>query len=669
MAASTVREAVESAFRDYVIDGVPSSGANEPAKSEIRYALGALLETALSSLGMGMLRYATIALRNADTTPADGQLAYVFENNGSVSDAANGYYQWNAGSPGAWGPATWLVNAIAAVVQSNINAASASVVGDVFLRYTGNRTDIGGVAGYYGTPLSDDPASPFSAGGSITSLSGLVFAQYRLDETPFRIGDTIVCRVYSGSVSASMTQVLAFYDSAGVFISQVTQATSAGTNDRALTAVVPANTFYIRPGLTGVGGTAIMYAVSFGFSPTLPNYAEGAGLFRSEVISSVLNGKTIALVGDSIPAGTDISVLPNASMATYLSRYLGAIVINLAVGGTTWGPRTAADYSAFSLAALFKAVKDAARGVALAWKPQDDAAFAPGTEPATKLPLWKALDWNTVSAVVAFSSTNDYGAEQLATATFSAAVKQALADLKAEYPHLQILVCTPIFRDRYAILATGVGMIAGTTLTFSSYTGAAAPAGTTIYVNGVKKRANIVSGTGPYTLDRDCGTVGGVSTAASVAGTVLTIGGTVTGTFIEGDQLSGSGLLGFTRIIEQLTGTPGGAGTYRVNPSQTVASTTIRAGYITLADPTTNGDDYANNKGATLPDYADLLTAASHESHCAVLDLNAELGLGKENATWLLGDGIHPSRYLARALAQAIARGATQLIRSLPGVR
>ena len=76
------------------------------------------------------------------------------------------------------------------------------------------------------------------------------------------------------------------------------------------------------------------------------------------------------------------------------------------------------------------------------------------------------------------------------------------------------------------------------------------------------------------------------STASSISGTTLTVGGTVTGTFAVGMVLSGTGVTAGTTITALGTGT-GGAGTYTVSASQTVSSTTI-TGYPlpTAAFPT-----------------------------------------------------------------------------------
>jgi hypothetical protein len=59
----------------------------------------------------------------------------------------------------------------------------------------------------------------------------------------------------------------------------------------------------------------------------------------------------------------------------------------------------------------------------------------------------------------------------------------------------------------------------------------------------------------------------------------MTVGATVTGAFVVGGVLSGTGVTAGTYIVAQLTGTTGGVGTYQVSVSQTVVSTTISQSY------------------------------------------------------------------------------------------
>lgn len=64
------------------------------------------------------------------------------------------------------------------------------------------------------------------------------------------------------------------------------------------------------------------------------------------------------------------------------------------------------------------------------------------------------------------------------------------------------------------------------------------------------------------------------ATSSSIAGNVFTAG-TTTGTWQEGQYLSGTGVPANTIILYQISGTTGGAGTYFVSTSSTVTSTTI----------------------------------------------------------------------------------------------
>jgi hypothetical protein len=68
------------------------------------------------------------------------------------------------------------------------------------------------------------------------------------------------------------------------------------------------------------------------------------------------------------------------------------------------------------------------------------------------------------------------------------------------------------------------------------------------------------------------------STASSISGTTLTVGGTVTGTFQVGQTISGTGVTANNTITAFGTGT-GGAGTYTVRASQTVSSTAINGNH------------------------------------------------------------------------------------------
>ncbi len=125
------------------------------------------------------------------------------------------------------------------------------------------------------------------------------------------------------------------------------------------------------------------------------------------------------------------------------------------------------------------------------------------------------------------------------------------------------------------------GSINDNVLTASAVTGVIRP-GTTISGTGVATGTKIVSqltgtagGAGTYAVSIPEQTV--ASTAISGTYGTLTVGGTVAGSFGVGDTLTGTGISATTTITQLISGT-GGAGTYAVDVNTVVASTAITAG-------------------------------------------------------------------------------------------
>jgi hypothetical protein len=86
--------------------------------------------------------------------------------------------------------------------------------------------------------------------------------------------------------------------------------------------------------------------------------------------------------------------------------------------------------------------------------------------------------------------------------------------------------------------------------------------------------------------------VSAISVTASIAapptgssvGSVMTVTAVGSGTVVIGGTLSGTGVTTGTKVVSQISGTPGGIGTYGVDTPQTVAATTITeaAGVLTV---------------------------------------------------------------------------------------
>jgi len=80
-----------------------------------------------------------------------------------------------------------------------------------------------------------------------------------------------------------------------------------------------------------------------------------------------------------------------------------------------------------------------------------------------------------------------------------------------------------------------------------------------------------------------------VSFVASVAGTVMTVTEVLLGALAAGQPLLGTGVTTGSTVVAQLTGTPGGVGTYTVSPGQTVASGKLASGGKQLVQHTELG--------------------------------------------------------------------------------
>ena len=89
------------------------------------------------------------------------------------------------------------------------------------------------------------------------------------------------------------------------------------------------------------------------------------------------------------------------------------------------------------------------------------------------------------------------------------------------------------------------------------------------------------------------------SVTGSIAGNVLTVTAVSSGTIVNGATISGTGITVGTTIGNQLSGTAGGVGTYSVSVSQTAASTTISGTYGTLTVGGTVGGVWAVGQTVT----------------------------------------------------------------------
>lgn len=224
-------------------------------------------------------------------------------------------------------------------------------------------------------------------------------------------------------------------------------------------------------------------------------------------------------------------------------------------------------------------------------------AAAPSTTPS-----WDSSGLATASATIT-SGNNGTG-----TLTFGAGDTLALlrSATSPVAPYSPILGMYVLLEDLNEAGVTGnpssinggsgaavTGAISGTTLTVSAVTSGTLSIGQVLYGTGVSAGTTITAlgtgtgGTGTYTVFPSQTVSSTAITSAvpvcfdngaawvgSIAGTTLTVTAVGCGTLAVGQSISGSGVAAGTTITALVTGT-GGAGTYTINTSQTVASTVM----------------------------------------------------------------------------------------------
>ncbi len=135
--------------------------------------------------------------------------------------------------------------------------------------------------------------------------------------------------------------------------------------------------------------------------------------------------------------------------------------------------------------------------------------------------------------------------------------------------------------DFWAVNASNATSAIGQTIYAINATGAAWP-GSTAPTDATLTTITIVANT------LNASSVAVNSFTGSIAGNVLTVSAVGTGGLYPNQTLTGTNVAAGTAVVAQLTGTAGSTGTYQVNISQTVASTTITGsgGWLTVTTMT-----------------------------------------------------------------------------------
>lgn len=145
---TAIKDQANSVYRDFVTDGVPASGPNDPSKSDIRNLFGAV-ELAIGASQANIQTVSNVTAR--DTFYANeanrSKLVYVNNNNGSATDPANGVYEYVNGSARI---AQGFYNGVASVVQplvDQMKAIAASATPEIQTLNRGGFYDPNGILG------------------------------------------------------------------------------------------------------------------------------------------------------------------------------------------------------------------------------------------------------------------------------------------------------------------------------------------------------------------------------------------------------------------------------------------------------------------------------------------------------------------------------------------
>lgn len=186
-----------------------------------------------------------------------------------------------------------------------------------------------------------------------------------------------------------------------------------------------------------------------------------------------------------------------------------------------------------------------------------------------------------------------------------------------------------------AVIGVGVGTMRPT-FTFSTATSATAVlAGSNMSFQNCLFVANFADIASAFTAAV-------ASVTGAISGTTLTVTVVGSGTLYPGVMLSGTGVTAGTYIMSQISGTTGGVGTYTVNNSQTVASTTITT---VVKDPAFDACEFRDT--SSILNFLAAFKAPATDNACDGLSLTRNVfnGLGTTANTAFLALAANLDRF------------------------
>lgn len=301
-----------------------------------------------------------------------------------------------------------------------------------------------------------------SSGELKSSVSG----EYASDYIPIDASKEYICKntnvynfyydvsagTYHQTYDNSFTRYqFAFYDINKTFIPY----TGASFNDTS--AVIPQNARFIRVTLSSEAAIKTARFI-YGNYQTKPNLRQ-VGPELKPVDQYVYKPKTgyegfnMVMFGDSITHGDLFIDNDGISYVDYAGDFLGANIMNVGFGGTRMALAPNQSISNAYLFAFFNLCDIIVSDAANKWDALD-AYISTNATYGPHLAKLKSIDWNTIHAIGIMYGANDYmsntpvGTEYNTDYNkFDGACAYGLNKLLTKYPHLQVIIFTPFYRQ------------------------------------------------------------------------------------------------------------------------------------------------------------------------------------------------------------------------------
>lgn len=271
----------------------------------------------------------------------------------------------------------------------------------------------------------------------------------------------------TNGVNPLVLRYMAFYDGNKNFV-----ATTSANDD--LSKVIPTNAKFVRVTIATIDlvKSAMLIYGNYESIP-LVRYVEHRRVPTDIDIreNTGFENFTMVMFGDSITHGDQYIGHNGVSYVDYVNDNLHSNIINVGFGGTRMSHYGASGGTAyFSFDALCDAI------VSGDWTNQD-SAISTETTYDLHLATLKAIDWNTVNAIGILYGANDWHSDtpvsnsfELNSGTYNGACAYGLDKLLTVYPHLQVIVFTPMFRETtLGDPATSSDVANGAGLTMADY--------------------------------------------------------------------------------------------------------------------------------------------------------------------------------------------------------